>query len=334
MLMTAVIQPEAFDKTHFATPGYRDQAEMLLRGIQSNGLLILDPNYRLLKEMNDRVTALSTKDGQQLQIRLAELQKNDRCRVLAAERSKCPCSTSLSLCETASTVHVRSNTDTMIVDVGWYSQLQTTEHLTAKVTPLASYISSEFERQRYRFLELLPPIDKMAPGEFDDHMIRLTRFAKRLRFYDKQIGHGSSLGGFRNGIGKILSLWVANAHFPLNKLSAEIYTCVQRTNDPPDVVHARISQSLVQRIANDNHIPIRFFFKKDSPTLTHDRYLQTDSVPVSFSKGFDYLEQDGTLHRCAVKIDNGAYEHLQEYRNLADFKPPVTLSIGGSGGTP
>jgi hypothetical protein len=37
------------------------------------------------------------------------------------------------------------------------------------------------------------------------------------------------------------------------------------------------------------------------------------------------MEKDGTLQRCAVKIDNGAYEHLQEYRNLKNFKSPTTI---------
>lgn len=62
--MTTVIQPEAFDQTHFTTPGYRDHAEMLLRGLESNGLLLIDPNSRLLREINDRVEKLITKDGQ------------------------------------------------------------------------------------------------------------------------------------------------------------------------------------------------------------------------------------------------------------------------------
>lgn len=325
MLMTAVIQPEVFDRVHFTTPGYRDQAEMLLRGLESNGLLLLDPNCRLLREISARVDLLSTKDGQQLQIRLAELQKNERRRVLTVERCKCPCPTTLSLLETAKTVHAATSTDTLILDAGSYSQFQSVGNSSTKVTALGSYISSDFERRRHYCLDQIPPIDKMKPGEFDDHMIRVTRFAKRLRFYDKQIGKGSSLGGFRTGIGKILSLWVSNAHFSRDTLSAEIYTCAQRTNEATDGVYARILNSLVRRLASETRIRITFFFKEDSPALTHDRFLQTDSVPVYFSKGFDFLEEDGKLHRCAVKIDNGAYEHLQEYRNLKDVKSPVTL---------
>jgi hypothetical protein len=162
----------------------------------------------------------------------------------------------------------------------------------------------------------------MSAGEFDDHMIRCTRFSQRLRFYDKQIGRGSSLGGFRLGIGKIMALWVANAHFPRASLSVEIYTCVQKTNKATDAVYRIILESLVRRLAADHRVAVTLFFKEDSsPPLTHDRYLQTNSVAVYFSKGFDYLEQDGTLHRCTAKIDNGAYDHLQDYRNLKDYKP-------------
>jgi hypothetical protein len=326
MLMTSVIQPEVFDRTHFSTSGYRDQVEMFLRGIQSNGLLIVDPNSRLLKEINDRLELLSTKDGQQLQIRLAELQKKERRRILAAEKTTCSCPTSLSLLEAAKTVQAASNTDTIIADAESCEQLLSAGHAAKSVTRLGAYLSSDFERKRLYCLEEIPPIDKMAVGEFDTQMISVTRFAKRVRFYDKQIGKGSSLGGFHAGIGRILSLWVANAHYPRTELSAEIYTCVQRTHAPTDMVYSKIIASLVRKLASDNDLPITFYFKEDSPSLiTHDRFLQTDSVPVSFSKGFDYMEKDGTLQRCAVKIDNGAYEHLQEYRNLKNFKSPTTI---------
>jgi hypothetical protein len=77
-------------------------------------------------------------------------------------------------------------------------------------------------------------------------------------------------------------------------------------------------------LSADHGVRVTLFLKEDSsPPLSHDRYLQTGSVAVYFSKGFDYVEQDGTLHRCAAKIDNGAYDHLQDYRNLKDYKPPT-----------
>jgi len=324
MLMMAVIQPEAFDQAHFSTPGYRDQAEMLLRGLASNGLLLCDPSCRLLREINERVERLSTKEGQQLQIRLADLQKSDRRRVLIADRTVCSCPSSLTLLEACQAVHSAVKSDTLILDLASHTQLQSGGALPKDVMALGSYISSEFERRRHYCLDQVPPIDKMPLGEFDDHIVRLTRFSKRLRFYDKQIGKGSSLGGFRTGIGRILSLWIGNAHYPRPTLSTEIYTCVQKTHGPTEAIFNKILANLVRRLASDHGVPITLHFKEDSPVLTHDRYLQTDSVPVYFSKGFDYSEENGTLHRCAVKIDNGAYDHLQDYRNLRNFKPPTS----------
>ena len=319
MLMTVVIQPEAFDQLHFAAPGYRDQAEMLLRGLASNGLILCDPNCRLLRGINEQVERLGTKVGQQIQIRLAELQKSDRRRVVIADRTACSCPTSLSMLDACRAVHSSLKTDTLIVDSVSLVQLQSGGVTPTGITPLNAYISSDFEQKRHYCLDQVPPIDQMAAGEFDDHLIRITRFSKRLRFYDKQIGKGN-LGGFRSGIGRILSLWVKNACFPRQSLTAEIYTCVQRTHEATEDIYNRILGKLVRRLASDTKVPIKFYFKEDDPSITHDRFLQTDFVAVSFSKGFDYMEKNGDLHRCVMKIDNGAYEHLREYRNLKDHK--------------
>jgi hypothetical protein len=299
---------------------------MLLRGLASNGLILCDPDRRLLREINERVNRLSTKVGQQIQIRLAELQKSDRRRVVIADRTTCSCPLSLGLLDACRAVHSSLKSDTFIVDSASLVQLQSGGVTPTDITPLNAYISSNFEQKRHYCLDQVPPIDQMAAGEFDDHLIRITRFSKRLRFYDKQIGKGT-VGGFRAGIGRILSLWVKNAHFPLHSLTAEIYTCVQKTYETTEVIYNRILGNLVRRLAIDSKVPITFYFKEDAPSLTHDRFLQTDSVPVSFSKGFDYMEENGRLHRCAIKIDNGAYAHLQEYRNLKDHKPPSTCHL-------
>jgi len=322
MLMTAVIQPESLDRDYFSILGYRDQAEMFFRGLESNGLILVDPDGRLLAELNSRVQALSTKDGQQIQIRLAELQKKQRRRIVFVDRTICACPQSLSPLHTALTVCQSCRPDTLIVDTK--SQPQINAPQSASLTPLGSYISSDYEKRRHYYLDQTPPIDKMAAGEFDDDIVRCTRFSQIVRIYDKQIGHGSSLGGFRQGIGRILALWVANAHFPKSSLAAEIYTCVQKSREPVDVIYARIRDLLLHRLHREHGVRVTLFFKEDDASITHDRFLQTNSVALSFSKGFDYLNENGDLQRCSVKIDNGAYEHLQDYRNLKDHKPPAT----------
>lgn len=323
MLMTTIIHPEAFDRSHFAIPGYRDQAEMLFQGLQSNGLTIVDPKGWLLDELVLKIAGLSTKDGQQLQIRLAEFQKNRNCKVIKTHSSVCQFPPMAALLDIARRLRDTCKADAIILDAAnkiILSQLGVAE---GHMTLLAEYIRSEYEDKRRRYMEDLPPVDTMPPGDFDGHMIRCTRFAQLLRFYDKQIGHGN-VSGFRLGIGKIMGLWVANAHYPRASLSAEIFTCVQKTYDPIDVVHRKILDSLVRKLAADHGIPVTLYFKEDTPAITHDRYLQTNSVAVCFSKGFDYVEGNGTLHRCTTKIDNGAVDHLQEYRRLKDQKPPTS----------
>ena len=326
MLMTAVVQPEVFDRHHFATPGYRDQAEMMFRGFQSNGLLILDPNARLLKEIEDRIRLLSTKDGQQLQIRLEEIHKSGRKRFVIADRTACPCPTSLTLLETAKMVHSKVHADTLIVDDVSEAALLTDGYPPNCLTLLSRYIPSDFERRRHECLDEMPPINEMEPVEFDHHITQVVRFSTMLRFYDKQIGKGGNINGFREGIGRILKLWTANAHFPHSKLSVEIYTCFHKTHEASDVVYKRLLDSLVRRLVADNLVPITLHLKNDPQSITHDRFLQTDSVPVLFGKGFDFINNDGTLQSCAVKIDNGAYGHLYEYRTLMDFKPPQQIT--------
>jgi hypothetical protein len=59
MLMTAVVLPDAFAATHFADPSYHLNTEMFLRGIESNGLILVDAEERLYHELCDTVDPLA-----------------------------------------------------------------------------------------------------------------------------------------------------------------------------------------------------------------------------------------------------------------------------------
>ena len=59
MLMTAVVLPDAFAATHFADPSYHLNTEMFLRGIDSNGLILVDAEERLYHELCDTVNPLA-----------------------------------------------------------------------------------------------------------------------------------------------------------------------------------------------------------------------------------------------------------------------------------
>src|SRR5262249_13379676 len=102
MLMAAVVLPDAFEKAHFSAPGYRDHAELFFKGVESNGLILVDADSRLLSELDDKIAALSLKDGQQLQIRLAELKKTKRHqKIVPVHKSVCRTSTTAPLIKIA-----------------------------------------------------------------------------------------------------------------------------------------------------------------------------------------------------------------------------------------
>jgi hypothetical protein len=324
MLMSIVVQPEAFASGHFESPGYRDQAEMMLRGMQSNGVLLVDSDRALLRALRDQIEALGTKCGQQIKVRFEELQKSGRSRVVVTQ---CRFNPSMPSYEASRMVYESVHADALVVDPVAGQQLRVGIGADPQgLTPMGSYISSVCETTRHAYLEGLPSLDKMGGEVFSDHIARVARFSKRLRFYDKQIGTGNNLPGFRRGIGKILSLWAANAYYGKSALTAEIYTCVQLSGPkaalPPEVAYSRIKDDLVVRLADTAGLPIKFFFKNDPGQLTHDRFLQTDSLAVYFSKGFDFLDQDESLHRCSMRVDNTAYDNLREYRQFGDHIEP------------
>lgn len=320
MLMSAVLQPEALAQPHFDTPGYRDQVEMLLRGIQSNGVLLVDSDKALLSALSACAEGLGTKAGQQIRIRLEELRKPGCGRVVI---TRCRCNATMPACDAAIMVHEAGFSDALVVDPDTAVRLETGvgAHVEG-LLPITSYISSSFETTRHAYLEQQPPLDKMGRAAFESQMIRLTRFAKRLRFYDKQIGAANNLSGFRRGMEQILTLWATNAYYDRASLKAEVYTCVQNTTLPTEVVYARLKDDLARSLADAVGVPITLFLKKDPQHLTHDRYLQTDRLAVYFSKGFDFFSPNGSLHRCSVKVDNAAYDHLGDYRRLENFLPP------------
>jgi hypothetical protein len=320
MLMSAVVHPEAFASTHFDAQGYRDHVEMFLRGMQSNGVLLVDSDKRLLNALSDQIDALGTKCGQQIRIRFEELRKPGRSRVVV---TRCRCNATLNTLEAARAVHDATRSDGLIVSPDTTRLLQSGIGSDSdELTSMAAYISSAFETSRHMHLEHQPLLDQMGSDAFAAQIIRLTRFSKRLRFYDKQIGADGNLQGFRRGLGRILSLWTANAYHVRTSLTAEIYTCVQATQRPTEVVYQRLKDDIAAELSNAAGVQIGLFLKDDPGHLTHDRYLQTDSLAVYFSKGFDFLDRDGSLHRCSMRVDNTAHEHLSEYRGLSNHLEP------------
>jgi hypothetical protein len=324
MLITAVALPEAFAAVHFSDPTYHLNTEILLRGIGSNGLILVDSEKRLYEELFDNVDHLATlRYGKTTHALFEELLKKQRQKIVRFVTTCCSVNRKPQSSEAAVELAGKCNADAILVDSTTHPHIAAAVAGATQVISIPEYIGSTIEAERHRYSVALLPIDEMPSGEFEQHMIRLTRFTKRLRFYDKQIGKGSSLGEFCRGIGKIMKIWLDNAYFSRSTFTVEIYTCVQKTYTPTNVVHNRIVDHIDRHLAKNYNIPVTFYFKDDSTNISHDRYLQTDSLAVYFSKGFDYLNADDSLQSCSVKLDNGVLNHLQNYRNLTDVVAPT-----------
>lgn len=325
MLMTAVVLPDAFAATHFADPSYHLNTEMFLRGIDSNGLILVDAEERLYHELCDTVDPLAQLGkGKNTHALFEELLKKRRQKILRFVKTCCSVNGSPPTADVATQVVQRCRADTLLVDPVSHPALASCGSAGTTVIPVPDYGSSPVEAERRRCCEKLPPVDQLPAGSFDDLMMRCARYSRWLRLFDKQIGKGSNLSHFRRGIDKILRLWLNAAHFPKNGLLAEIFTVVDDSNHAtftPAVAYNRVKGDLVEPLATDLGLRIDLHFKKDDKGICHARHLQTQSVAISFEAGFDFVDESGTLRRNFIKIDGGCLDHLQEYRQLPVFKP-------------
>jgi hypothetical protein len=342
MLMTTVMIPESFSACHFVDPTYHLNMEVLLRAIDANGLILVDKNETIYEELCDNVERLAMiGHGQRTHILFEELLKKQRQKVIRFVKTRHAFDSDCLSADVASSIAMRCKADTLVSDPENYKTLAESLGSKIQVLSVTDYISSKIETERRRYFESLPSLDQMVPGQFDRSMIDATRFSRWIRFYDKQIGKGTGSKRFRKGLAKILRLWTESAHFPKEELSVEIYTIVDesfRSDLEPATAYRRVEGELVEPLRREFGIAIKLFFKWDSKAnsdssakrISHPRHLETQSLAILFEKGFDFVEDDGTLCRTFVKLDPASGAHLREYRQLRDYVPesvPSKVSV-------
>ena len=333
MLVYAILSPRVFESDYFEQPGYRDQVALFFRGLQANAVLLLDPGASLLDDIDSNVAQLSIKFRQELEIRLAELRKSlrekkRRRNVVKLDAAKCNTASNQSPLKRCVQVATSVSPDAVFLpddEIADLSQSGTPLPLVR----MTEYSRSDYEERRRYFMEDLPPIDQRPREEFDALIIRGTRLSVWVRIYDKQIGKGSNLSNFRRGVKYIHDLWVANAHFHPQYL--EIVTCDAEHLNKLDSQYAmeqkkrrirectdKVMEQLVKPLKESLGTEIKISFKQDSDRIFHARHLQAQNVIMLLERGFDIQDDDGTLRRNIVKVDNGAQIHLQECRQLPE----------------
>jgi hypothetical protein len=335
MIISVVADPLAFERSCFDTPGYRQQAELFLRGISSNGLLVVDSDAKLQREMVSKIRELPSTLGQYLSIRLEELLKNKRARIVRCHPGCGVIQTSNSL-DLAWSVFERCTADALISTENRLSTLKAKGKNCAGGVPLASYSGSTLEDERNRFLGDLPPIDTLDSTDIEDLFLRIVRFARWLRFYDKQIGKGQNTSNFREGIKYMLELWQRNGHFASqgDVDFVEIITCQKERISPSESSYVQGvkrdgNREAYNKVVDQLLVPLRRRFpwdiklkvKDEGDVSFHARHLQAQTNIILVDAGFDLFvpgSHPRRFKRNILKIDNGSFAHLQDYRKLPD----------------
>lgn len=246
MLVSAVLDPFAFDAGYFDAL-YAIHAEDFLKGIRSNGLLIVDSDNRLRDALVSRIESIPIKYGQRLQILLAELLLKRKSKRVATCHVSPHYASSTDLLDLTYHLKTVSEADALIVRNQGLEVPNTSQQSGPDIVPLSEYRDSNFEKDRQRYEKQVGPIDTLPKSEVQEIIIRSIRFAKWLRFYDPYIGKGKNTSAFRKGIEYILSLWYEHGFFASDQSagSVEIFTCIAERIRDDETDHAKASKLVV-----------------------------------------------------------------------------------------
>ena len=321
MLVSAIVNPACLQAKEFDQPGHDIQSRLFFKGISENGLLLVDSENRLTRFLEDTLLTLPTKYGQDLLIRWTELVKKKRKRVISADSRACQSLRSVPVDRLPQELARHCPVDGIL----------TSEVTTPADVLLNTYDQSVFEDKRRQFLVGSSPLDALSRNEVDALIVPAIRYAKWLRFYDKQIGRGNNIVGFRRGIEYILKLWLKHGHFASRGTGEVTVLTGEARNIYPDDTAEAVQYKMKEnreayRVLCRNFVdplstlfpwPISVIVKVDSRGNIHPRHLEAQVAILLFEGGFDFIRNDGsTFKRTSLQIDNNAYEHLREYREL------------------
>ena len=316
MIVTAILDPSALDQKYLNDKAYLIQARQFLSEIWTNGLLISDRENVLVCEMIRKV--ISKSSDTDLRILIEEIVKNKRQRIVLYKALTSSQDVQKICCELE---HHRPP-DVVVAGPDHVRDLQNCCS-ESKVITFSEYSGSEFEREIKKYQNWLPPIHELSYTEREDLFVRVVRFAKYIRIYDKQIGKGGNMKGFLKGLGFILALWEEHGYFQSER-KVEIYTCAKKHAHQYNArenkeAMAKVQAELVDKLKARFELCIKLHVKDDRENEFHARYLQTQSTILLMERGFDIMKAgDGNVKKTEVRLSPNAAKHLDEFRRHAD----------------
>lgn len=349
MFMHVVVDPEAFTADEFESEFCRLGAAFFINGLYHNVFLIVDSEGELHEELLSNASEISKGMGQYILIRLTQALIRNRIPVIkcrpnmleanptdTAER----CVMLAKACELDGVVAGSDLAEKFMFghDVGVYtlSRYYTDEGTDEKI------ITCSLEEERQKYERGVHPFGQTGDGvpglmsdeEAEDIFIRIIKFAKWLRFYDKQIGRANNISGYRKGIDYILELWCEHGHFARNVLGpVEIITSqakpisgyeteyiANKNRRKNHKARKKLENELLKPLQNKFPWDLELRIKADPDNKFHARHLQAQQVVVHIDRGFDLFCDDRatTFKRNHIRLDKKSCGHLDEYRDLPE----------------
>lgn len=326
MIMSSAIDPAAFAVTNFGNNGYRNSAELFLRGIKENGVVIVDSNGQLEDELINNVNAIPLKYGQQIRIYLEEILKNKKKKLV-----KCKAEDSQILSQNNHKLQVYQIASKCGIDAVLTNDPIPNTKYACEVISITEYFNSSYESKRYIFSNNVPPLDQLSENIAEDVISRIAKYSKWIRFYDKQIGTGSNTSHFRNGLKYILNLYKKYGYYSNEVEWIEIITVEKENIDEEDTqmesarkldlnirAYKKVKLELLDPLSKEFGFQFKLKVKKDNNRIFHARHIEAQSIIVLFDRGFDLFTPNGQFKRNILKLDNSSFDHLRECRGLPE----------------
>lgn len=319
MITRLILDPAALNPGLLADQEYRKEAELCLRGITENGILLVDSHRSLLAQLALIAETLSSKNGQHISLLITEILK-DRRRFVCCD-DFCAGSSINHNDELMYSLSVGTKNDGIVLGMETLKSLRDRGISFNNLIDLRNYSASSVEVRRRSFLTSIPTFDEMSEDQVDDLFVRTIQYTKTLRFFDKMIGQANRIENYCRGIIRILDLWKEHGHaFKPDSRLVEIYTLQKKqyASIENQAAIVDLEKRLVNPLREKYPWDIRLRVKASNPTKFHARHLQGEQVTIQIDRGFDLFDARGKYLTNTITLANGHNLYLNKYMNLPE----------------
>ena len=314
MQMSAVFLTSSLNEKYF-NKSYRDNLVTFLRGILANGVLVAPKARQFARAIQKELQTVPIKYRQKVEMLFAEILKQQK-RVMVSF----PTETTENSEQKAATIQtaIQAQVDALVATEPKFSSYEVTDGV--KFLNIEDYSISDFEETRQHFLTGNTFLDDLEPAEAEEIFIRVVKYARSLRFYDRYLGKKGGLYRFRKGIDFVLKLWQHyGAFFHSKDISAEFHTIID--NQYPDDSIKILENYLISLKYQYPVVRFKIYLKqstREAREAFHARFLETETGILQIDRGFDFIDKKGGFVHTNLHWARSARRHLSRLRMLPD----------------